>query len=195
MVPAETSLGIRVVSTNLLVEREDTPVVWRGPLVAQAIRQFYLDVLWGELDYLLVDVPPGTSDAPLTILKFLPVDGVVLISSPQEITGVIVRKAVALLERVGVPIIGVVENMSYFLCPDNGRHYEVFGPSTGEELALAVETSFLGSLPIDPELARLCDEGKIETYSSEAYAQLAETFLDEMAGRENLARERLAGEE
>ena len=122
--------GIRVMSINLLLESENQAVIWRGPLISGAIRQFWSDVLWGELDYLVVDLPPGTSDASLTVLQALPMSGVVLVTSPQSLAGMVVRKAAQMVGQVGVPLLGLVENMSYFACPDTGTQYEIFGPAT-----------------------------------------------------------------
>ena len=180
-IPATTPLGIQVISINLFLPQNDLPVIWRGPLIANTIKQFWRDVIWGELDYLLVDLPPGTSDAPLTVMQSLPLNGVVVVSSPQDLAGMVVRKAVKMAEQMKVPILGVVENMSYFVCPDTGRRYEIFGPTRGEELARATGAPLLARLPLDPEIARLCDEGRIESYESEAYAGLARTFAEVVA--------------
>ena len=179
--PAETLLGIQVVSANLLLRNEDDPVVWRGPLVSGAIKQFYSETAWDDLDYLLVDLPPGTSDAPLTVFQTLPLDGVIVVSSPQLLAQMVVRKAARLAQELGVPILGVVENMSYVLCPDCDKPHEVFGPSRGRDLALALNAPFLGTLPIDPQLAQLCDQGRVESYHSDAYEALAEAFTEALA--------------
>ena len=164
ILPAETRTGIRVMSINLLLESEDQAVIWRGPLISGAIRQFWTEVLWGELDYLVVDLPPGTSDASLTVLQSLPMSGVVLVTSPQNLAGMVVRKAAQMVGQVGVPLLGLVENMSYFVCPDTGKQYEIFGPSHAEEMAAQLGLPFLGRLPIDPKVATLCDAGQIEFY-------------------------------
>lgn len=174
--PARTSLGIAVMSMSFLLEREDDPVIWRGPLVATAIKQFWEEVVWLDLDYLLVDLPPGTSDAPLTVMQSLPVAGVVMVSSPQDLAGMVVRKAVRMARQMKVPVLGVVENMSYFVCPETGAHHEIFGPSRGEELAQAAQAPLLARLPLDPEIACLCDQGRVEDYDSEAYRELARAF-------------------
>lgn len=162
ILPAITPLGIRVVSTNLLVPEEDSAVVWRGPLISGTIQQFYNEVLWGKLDVLLVDLPPGTADASITVLKNLPVSGVVLVTSPQQLAGMVVRKAVNLLHNLEIPILGLVENYSYYLCPESGAVHYVFGPSHAAELAEVTGIRLLAQLPIDPELTALCDAGKIE---------------------------------
>ena len=164
LLPSITSLGIRVVSSNLLVANEDAAVIWRGPLIASAITQFWRDVLWGSLDYLLVDLPPGTSDAALTVMQTLPVNGVVLVSTPQQLAGMVVRKAVSMLKQLKKPVLGVVENMSYYPCAESGVNHEIFGPSHVEELAEAVGTQSWVRLPLDPQVALLGDAGKIEEY-------------------------------
>ncbi len=183
ILPVVSSLGIRVISINLLLPQDDLPIIWRGPLVSGAIKQFWRDVLWGALDYLLVDLPPGTSDAPLTVMQSLPLDGVVVVSSPQDLAGMVVRKAVRMAGQMKVPVLGVVENMSYFVCPDTGKRHEIFGPSRGEEMARAAGAPLLARLPLDPALSRLCDAGRVEEYQSEAYEVLAATFAEVAAAR------------
>jgi len=178
ILPAETRTGIRVMSINLLLESEDQAVIWRGPLISGAIRQFWTDVLWGDLDYLVVDLPPGTSDASLTVLQSLPMSGVVLVTSPQDLAGMVVRKAAQMVEQVGVPILGLVENMSYFVCPDTGKQHEIFGASRAELMAARLGVPFLGRLPIDPRIATLCDAGQIEFYAAEAFQQVAERIAE-----------------
>lgn len=162
MLPLTSKTGIQVMSINFILEQEDQPVVWRGPLVGRAIQQFWTDVLWGSLDYLIVDLPPGTSDAPLTVLQSLPMSGVVLVTSPQDLAGLVVRKAANMARQVAVPILGVVENMSYFTAPDTGKRYEVFGPSHAEEIAEAIKVPLLAQLPLNPEVAIHCDAGEVE---------------------------------
>jgi Mrp family chromosome partitioning ATPase len=166
ILPAVTPLGIKVVSTNLMVADENAAVIWRGPMISGTIQQFWRDVLWGKLDYLLVDLPPGTSDAALTVMQTIPVNGVVLVSTPQELAGMVVRKADSMLKQLKVPVIAVVENMSYFVCPDCGKQHEIYGPSHIETLAKSVETDVSIRLPIDPVLALLADTGKIENFAS-----------------------------
>ena len=172
--PPKSSTGIRVMSINLLLEQEDMAVIWRGPLVSGAIKQFWGDIFWGALDYLVVDLPPGTSDASLTVMQSLPMSGIVLVSSPQDLAGMVVRKAANMARQMHTPILGLVENMSYFECPDTGKRYELFGPSHAEETAQRIGVPFLGSLPIDPEIARLCDAGRIEDYGGEVFLPIAE---------------------
>lgn len=178
ILPAVTSTGIRVVSTNLLLAREDVPVIWRGPMISGTIKQFWTDVLWGKLDTLLVDLPPGTSDAALGVMQNLPVSGAVLVTTPQELAVMVVRKAYYMLRELKVPILGVVENMSYFLCPDTGKEHYVFGPSHAEEIALAAGVPVWARLPIDPQIAVLSDAGRIEELEFPAIQPLAQHLLE-----------------
>jgi hybrid cluster-associated redox disulfide protein len=174
--PLTSKGGIRVMSMNMLLENESDPVIWRGPMVSSAIKQFYTDVDWGQLDYLLVDLPPGTSDAPMTVLQSLPVDGVVIVSSPQMLATMVVKKCINMVRQLKGVIVGVVENMSYFETP-NGERYEIFGPSNGTELVAMTGAPLLGTLPIDPSLTTLCDAGRVEEYYAEAYEELANNFV------------------
>jgi Mrp family chromosome partitioning ATPase len=178
IMPVLSRMGIAIMSINLLLPHEDDAVIWRGPLIGKTITQFWEDVLWGKLDYLLVDLPPGTADAPLTVMQSLPLSGVVIVFSPQELAAMVVRKAVKMArESMRIPIVGVVENMSYLTLPDTGQRIELFGKSKGEEMAKAAGAPLLGQIPIDPELARLCDVGDIERYDSEILDNFAEAFL------------------
>ena len=163
--PAETDLGVKVVSVNLILESEDDPVIWRAPLLNSTISQFWTDITWGELDYLIVDLPPGTADVSLTVLGMLPVTGVVMVSSPQELAQMVVRKALKMAAKMSVPLLGLVENMSYAICPHCGEKHEIFGPSKGRQLAEMFDIRFLGSLPLDPKLTELADQGRIESYT------------------------------
>jgi len=183
LLPAETEIGIKVMSINLLLSSEDQAVIWRGPLISGAIKQFWGDVFWGDLDYLIVDLPPGTSDASLTVMQSLPLSGVVLVSSPQDLAGMVVRKAAQMAQHLDVPLLGLVENMSYFICPDNGRKYEVFGPSHVAETAMRLGVPVLGRLPIDPQIARLCDAGAIEDYPAEAFAPIVRQIMGRVPKR------------
>jgi Mrp family chromosome partitioning ATPase len=178
LLPAESRTGIKVMSINLLLPSEDQAVVWRGPLIGRTIQQFWGDVLWGTMDYLVVDLPPGTSDASLTVMQSLPLSGVVLVTSPQDLAGMVVRKAAQMAQHMKVPILGLVENMSYFVCPDTGKHYDIFGPSHAEEMSTRLGVPFLGRLPIDPEIARLCDAGRIEDYPAEAFVSIAQHLAE-----------------
>jgi Mrp family chromosome partitioning ATPase len=175
--PARTASGIGVMSINLLLEDEGQPVIWRGPLIGRAIQQFWSDVLWGTLDYLVVDLPPGTSDASLTVMQSLPLSGAVLVTSPQDLAGMVVRKAAQMAHALDIPILGLIENMSYFTCPDCGVQHEVFGVSHAADTATSAGVPLLGRLPIEPEIARLCDQGRIETYAGEAFRPMAEAIV------------------
>lgn len=162
--PVETKTGIKVMSINLLLEEETSPVVWRGPVIAGAIKQFWTDVIWGNVDYMFVDMPPGTGDAPLTVFQSLPVDGILIVTSPQELVGMIVSKAVEMAKMMNVPVLGLVENMSYVTCPDCGREIHVFGESHIDEVAAKYALPVLGKLPMEPQLAAACDRGAIELF-------------------------------
>jgi hydrogenase maturation protease len=174
--PVSSRSGIEVMSINLLLPSEDDAVIWRGPLIARTITQFWEDVLWGKLDYLIVDLPPGTADAPLTVLQTLPVSGIIIVFTPQDLTAMVVRKAVNMAREMGKPILGVIENMSYLYVPEIDKKIEIFGKSRGEEMSVAAGAPLLGQLPIDPQLARLCDEGNIESYNAEIIASLGKSL-------------------
>ena len=163
--PAVSQTGIKVMSINLLLEQETSPVLWRGPVIAGVVGQFWTDVHWGDVDYMFVDMPPGTGDVPLTVFQSLPVDGVIVVASPQELVGMIVEKAVNMANMMKKNVIGLVENMSYFQCPDCGKKHEIFGKSRAEELATAHAIPNVARLPIDPKLAASCDDGYMELFS------------------------------
>lgn len=169
--------GVKVMSMNMFLENESDPVIWRGPMISGAIKQFYSDVDWDELDYLLVDLPPGTSDAPMTVLQSLPVDGIVIVSSPQMLATMVVMKCINMVRQLKGIIVGVVENMAYFETPD-GERYEIFGPSNSTELVTMTGAPLLGNLPIDPGLTTLCDAGRVEEYYAQAYETLATNFVN-----------------
>jgi Mrp family chromosome partitioning ATPase len=183
ILPVSTKTGIEIISMNLFLPHEDDAVIWRGPLIGKAITQFWEEVLWGKLDYLIVDLPPGTADAPLTVLQSLPVSGVVIVFSPQELAAMVVRKAVQMCQEMKIPIIGVVENMSYLVLPDSGKRLEVFGKSRAEEMAKAAGAPLLAQIPIDPELAKLCDDGDVEQYNSPLIADLGKSFVKAVSER------------
>jgi Mrp family chromosome partitioning ATPase len=174
IVPVETSKGIKMMSINLLLPSEDEAVIWRGPLISGAIKQFWQDVCWGTLDYLVVDLPPGTSDASLTVMQSIPLNGVVLVTSPQDLAGMVVRKAARMAQHMKAPILGLIENMSYVTCPKCGEKIEVFGPSRAMETAMQLGVPLLGRLPLDPELARCCDAGEVEAYVAALFDPIAE---------------------
>ncbi len=171
IIPVPSRSGIAVMSINLLLPSEDDAVVWRGPLIARAITQFWEEVLWGRLDYLIVDLPPGTADAPLTVMQSLPVSGMIAVFTPQDLTTMVVRKAVKMARQMEKRIIGVVENMSYLYVPEIDKKIELFGPSRGDEMARDAGAPLLGRMPIDPALAKLCDEGNIERYDAAAFSE------------------------
>ena len=167
VIPAQSRTGIRVVSLNLLLENETDPVVWRGPIIAGTVKQFWTDVMWGDVDYMFVDMPPGTGDVPLTVFQSLPVDGIIVVTSPQELVSMIVGKAVNMAKKMNVPILGLIENYSYLACPDCGKKISVFGESHIDETAEHYGLPVLGKLPIDPKLASMCDAGTIELFDGD----------------------------
>jgi Mrp family chromosome partitioning ATPase len=169
LLPALTKSGIEIMSINLLLPNEDEAVIWRGPLIGNVIKQFGEDVLWGKLDYLIIDLPPGTADAPLTVMQSLPISGIIIVFTPQDLVEMIVKKAVNMAQKLEKRIIGVVENMSYLYVPEINKKMEIFGKSHGEQMAKLAGAPLLGQLPIDPQVAKLCDAGNIESYSSEIY--------------------------
>ncbi len=162
ILPAATDSGIEVMSVNLLLEDENAPVIWRGPIIAGTVKQFWTDVIWDDVDYMFVDMPPGTGDVPLTVFQSLPVDGIIVVASPQELVSMIVAKAVKMAQMMNIPILGLVENMSYVECPDCGRKISVFGESHIEETAKEYGLEVLARIPIKPEAAKACDEGRVE---------------------------------
>ena len=159
ILPCEAADGTKIMSVNLLLEDEEAPVIWRGPVISGMVKQFWTDVIWGELDYLFVDMPPGTGDVPLTVFQSLPLDGIVIVSSPQDLVQMIVKKAYHMAKSMNVPILGIVENYSYLVCPDCGKKISVFGESHIEEIAGKMDLKVLGKMPIDPSLAELSDKG------------------------------------
>ncbi len=162
IVPVKSKGGIDVMSINLLLQNPTDPVIWRGPVIANMVKQFWSDVVWADVDYLFVDMPPGTGDVPLTVFQSLPLDGILIVTSPQELVSMVVAKAVKMAEQMNIPILGLIENFAYFHCPDNGKDYEIFGKSHIETVALEHHLPVLAKLPIDPALANACDEGRIE---------------------------------
>ena len=174
MLPAETPEGVKVMSINLLLPNETDPVIWRGPVIGGAVKQFWTDVCWGDVDYMFVDLPPGTGDVMLTVFQSLPVDGVVIVTSPQSLVSMIVSKAVNMARMMNVPVYGFVENYSYFQCPDCGKRVEIFGKSRLDELALQFSLPVLARLPINPDIASLFDEGKMAQADVSAVLPAAE---------------------
>jgi Mrp family chromosome partitioning ATPase len=183
ILPVLSRSGINVMSINLLLPSEDDAVIWRGPLIGKTITQFGEDVLWGKLDYLIIDLPPGTADAPLTVMQSFPVSGVIIVFTPQDLVEMIVKKAVNMAQKMDKRVLGVVENMSYLYVPEIDKKIELFGKSRGEEMAKTARAPLLGQLPIDPELAKLCDAGDIERYSSEIVNNLGESLSKAISDR------------
>ncbi|MGI5893410.1 MAG: P-loop NTPase [Candidatus Merdivicinus sp.] len=180
--PVNTKTGIEVMSVNLLLDDDTTPVVWRGPVIAGTVKQFWTDVVWNDVDFMFVDMPPGTGDVPLTVFQSLPVDGIIIVTSPQELVSMIVTKAVRMAQQMNIPILGVVENMSYVVCPDCGKAFSIYGESHVEEAAGQYGLRVLGRLPIDPKIAKACDKGTLELFEGnwlDAAADTLEAMLQE----------------
>ena len=173
ILPVRTETGIEMMSINLLLKNDTDPVIWRAPMITGTVKQFWTDVLWNDIDFMFVDMPPGTGDIPLTVFQSIPLDGIIVVASPQELVGMIVEKAVKMAEMMKVPVLGVIENMSYFQCPDCGRRHSVFGDSHIDEIAAKYNTRVLAKLPIDPDLAAKVDAGKVEMFEG--------SYMDEAA--------------
>lgn len=176
IIPAETKSGIKIMSINLLLPDAESPVLWRGPVIAGAVKQFWQDVVWGELDYLLVDCPPGTGDVPLTVFQSLPLDGAVIVTSPQDLVSMIVKKAYNMAEIMNIPVLGIIENMSYVVCPECGEEFKIFG-SGSETIAEELGVELLGKMPIDILVAKLVDQGKFEEYQNDYLQKAAESIV------------------
>lgn len=185
LLPIKSKTGIDIMSINLLLEDDTDPVVWRGPMLAGAVKQFWTDVIWDNIDFLFIDMPPGTGDVPLTVFQSLPIDGILIITSPQELVSMIVSKAVKMAKKMNIPVIGLIENMAYFKCPDNDKDYQIFGESHIEEVAEKYNLKVLAKLPIDPKISETCDQGMIEFYEGVWLDGVAE-ILDRMEKREML---------
>lgn len=167
ILPVESRTGIKVMSVNLLLEDVTAPVVWRGPVIAGAVKQFWSDVIWGDVDYMFIDMPPGTGDVPLTVFQSLPVDGIVVVTSPQDLVGMVVEKALTMAKMMNIPVLGLVENMSYVQCPHCDEKIRIFGESHIDEIASRRGLKVLAQLPIQPELASKCDAGAIEAFTGD----------------------------
>ena len=179
LAPVISSTGIEMMSINLLLAEETDPVVWRGPIIAGAVKQFWTDVVWGEVDYMFVDMPPGTGDVPLTVFQSLPVDGIIVVTSPQELVSMIVGKAVKMAQMMNIPILGLVENMSYIECPDCKKKMSVFGGSHIDEIAKEYNLDVLGRIPIDPKIAEACDAGQVEKIDAVWLKDAVDKLLNE----------------
>lgn len=190
--PIKSKTGIDVMSINLLLEKDTDPVVWRGPIIAGTVKQFWTDVIWNDVDFMFIDMPPGTGDVPLTVFQSIPVDGIIIVTSPQELVSMIVSKAAKMAEMMNIPIIGLVENMSYFKCPDNDRDYKIFGDSHIDEIAEKHKLKVLAKLPIDPKISAACDRGMIELYDGTWLDPIA-NILEKMEEKETM-RIAIAGE-
>ncbi|MGI6678419.1 MAG: P-loop NTPase [Dehalobacterium sp.] len=183
LIPARTKSGIDIMSVNLLLENDTDPVVWRGPLIAGMVKQFWSEVIWDDVDYMFIDMPPGTGDVPLTVFQSIAVDGIIVVTSPQELVSMIVSKAVKMAELMKIPIIGLVENMSYFKCPDNDKEYQIFGESHIEEIADKHNLKILAKIPIDPKISAACDKGMIELFNGNWLEPVAEILKN--GGKQN----------
>lgn len=177
MVPLESKEGIKIMSINLLMDNEESPVVWRGPVIAGVVKQFWNETFWGEIDYLFVDMPPGTGDVPLTVFQSLPVDGIVIVTSPQELVQMIVKKAYHMANMMHIPVLGLVENFSFLKCPDCGKEIKIFGESHIEDVAKDLDLTLLGKLPLNPEYAKIADEGDFFQMDN-PYLEKAKTVLE-----------------
>jgi Mrp family chromosome partitioning ATPase len=165
--PKKSKNGISIMSINLLLDKEDAPVIWRGPLLGGVVKQFWTDVIWGDLDFLFIDMPPGTGDVPLTVFQSIPLDGIIIVTSPQELVSMIVKKALNMAKEMDIPVLGVVENMSFVKCPDCGKEINIFGKSKLDETAKGLELDVLGRIPIDPKMAELSDKGEFEAFEND----------------------------
>ena len=172
--PVMSEKGIGIMSLNLLMENETDPVVWRGPVIGGAVKQFWTDVIWGDVDFMFVDMPPGTGDVPLTVYQSIPLDGIIIVASPQELVGMIVEKAINMASLMHIPVLGLVENMSYFECPDCGKRHSIFGDSRVEEIAEKYGIAHTAKIPMNPKLAAACDAGEIERFEGDWLEELFE---------------------
>lgn len=178
ILPAESKTGIKIISVNMMLETNDAPVIWRGPVIAGLVKQFWQEVVWGDLDYLFIDCPPGTGDVPLTVFQMIPLDGALVVTSPQDLVSMIVKKALNMANMMNIPVIGLIENMSYVKCPDCGKEFSVFGDGS-EKIAEETGTPLLAKMPIDTELAKQVDMGVIELFEGE-YLQKAADRIEEL---------------
>ncbi len=175
--PVQSNSGIDIMSINLLLGNETDPVVWRGPIIAGTVKQFWSDVIWNDVDFMFVDMPPGTGDVPLTVFQSLPLDGIIIVTSPQDLVSMIVGKAVKMAKMMNIPILGLVENMSYFVCPDCDKEYQIFGESKLGEVAKTYDIKNTAKLPINPKLAAACDKGMIELFEGDWLDPIADVLL------------------
>jgi len=190
--PLKSKTGIDIMSINLLLENDTDPVVWRGPILANTVKQFWTDVIWGDVDFMFIDMPPGTGDVPLTVFQSLAIDGIIIVTSPQELVSMIVSKAVKMAEMMNIPVIGLVENMSYFKCPDNGKEYKIFGESHIDEIAEKHNLKVLAKLPIDPKISAACDKGMIELFDGDWFDNISKIL--ESSEEKEMMKIAVAGE-
>ena len=174
--PMKSETGIKIMSINLLLDNDTDPVIWRGPILGNTVKQFWTDVIWGDVDFMFIDMPPGTGDVPLTVFQSLAIDGIIIVTSPQEIVSMIVSKAVKMAELMNIPIFGLVENMSFFKCPDNGKKYKIFGESHIDEIAENHDLKVLAKLSIDPKISEACDKGMIESFDGNWFDEIVKTL-------------------
>lgn len=185
--PVRSKTGIDIMSINLLLEKDTDPVVWRGPMIGSVVKQFWTDVIWTDVDFLFIDMPPGTGDVPLTVFQSIAVDGIIVVTSPQELVSMIVSKAVKMAEMMNIPIIGLVENMSYFKCPDCGKEHKIFGDSHIDEIAAEHKLKVLAKIPINPKISAACDKGMIELFDGDWLEPVAK-ILEDRIGEGNTSR-------
>lgn len=182
ILPAVSATGIEIMSINLLLENATDPVVWRAPMIVGTVKQFWTDVVWNDIDYMFVDLPPGTGDIPLTVFQSIPLDGIIVVASPQELVGMIVEKAVKMANMMNVPLLGLVENMSYFMCPECGKKHSIFGESHIDEIAEKYNTKVIAKVPVDPDLAQRVDEGRAEMFEGDYFDDAAEYLEEKLNG-------------
>lgn len=185
----KTKNSIKLASINLLIKNEDDPVIWRGPIIAGAVKQFWTDVIWGELDYLFIDMPPGTGDVPLTAFQSIPIDGIIIVTSPQDLVSMVVKKAFKMAKMMNIPVLGMVENMSYIKCPDCDKKISIYGESKIEKISKELNIPDLGAIPMENQFAKLVDLGEIERFTGD-YLQRAENVLEKMIEQNNIKNER-----
>jgi Mrp family chromosome partitioning ATPase len=182
IIPVESRTGIEIMSINLLLEHDTDPVVWRGPVIASAVKQFWTDVIWGDVDYMFVDLPPGTGDAPLTVFQSLPLDGIIVVATPQELVGMIVEKAINMAAMMNIPVLGLVENMSYYECPDCGAKHSIFGESHIDAVAVKYQIETVCKIPIDPQISQAVDKGTVEELEEDWLAPLMKVIYEGALG-------------
>lgn len=178
ILPNKTATGINIMSINLLLDKDDSPVIWRGPIIAETVKQFWTDVMWGDIDFMFIDMPPGTGDVPLTVFQSIKLDGIIIVTSPQDLVSLIVKKAYHMAKEMNIPILGIVENMSYLKCPDCGKEIKLFGNSKIEDITKELNLELLGKFPIEPKIAELCDNGRIEAIDMDYIKAIASRVLN-----------------